>query len=297
MRCASHGVCLIIFGLAGLGIAAGPTTKADKSTDPSAADADLRARAAWVHGELARVAGIVAKTPPTSRPVLRTRDGRIAPDPRPTPAKALEAAREADKKVDAAVEAALAKLKSVAAAAATQASADKDRVSRQLTLARLQVNEAVELVLLPLKDTDVPTQVPTWLGAPAKELSPAAAKALDAEVGGAVLEGWQTDHPDNLGGMGDAGAGGKESVYALGQGQTVRGLADVASVRVTWRVNPKVGKASVMATTPNFTLVLLRPIIVDGMSLEEGSLLERRLSVWWAREKSPEVSAAEGKGK
>lgn len=268
---------------AGAGLAVAQTKAAGKVTTLAEADADLKARGTWIKAELERVAGVVARKPPASRPMFKTRSGKWAPDPRPTPAQALESARAAVKKVDPAIEAASGMLKAVAS--------DKDAFERQLAFARLHVNETVELVLIALKDTDVPSVTPAWLGEEAKQLPADAAVALEKEIAATIFDTWQADNPGGAGGVGVAGAGGKETVYSLAQGQTVRGLADVASPRVSFRLNPKTGTASVKATTPNFTLVLLRPVTVGKVSLGEGALVEKRLSTWWSRPKVPDVVA------
>ena len=256
-----------------------------------AATADLRARAAYAHAQVELATKFVAAHPAATRPVQYARDGRVAPDPRPTQAQALAAATKLADKSDTAVSNALGNLRAV------PTDKDKDAFAKHLTVDRLQINETVELVLTALAETNYVSPRPAWLGAAARDLGAVDSPLLDKELSSAVFAAWQEQHPDNTGGIGVVGVGGKESMHAFTNGEKIGTLALVISPRISFRINPAGGPAKnpvpvTTPTTPNFTLQLLRPITINGAPLNEKSLLLRRASVWWTQPCPPDISAA-----
>lgn len=249
-----------------------PATKPAPATIPSvitfaAASADLKARGAWLHTEVARQADAVAK-----KPISKVRS------------LAITTARYEEGKIDAVVAEAIAALDAV--------KADKTGYVWQLTRSRLYVNDRIDMILTILKDTDEPITAPAWLGL-SVPVPAAATKALDTKLDEAISQAWATINPDGVTGMGVAGAGGRESVYSIKQGDIVGGFAEALSGRISYRINQNKGKPIINPTTPNFAFILTQETALGTTTYPEKTVLERRKSLWYSRPPLPDISAAD----
>jgi hypothetical protein len=232
--------------------------------DMAGASADLKARASWLRGEIKRISDLVEAKPSTK--------GR----------QSISAAKESLDIVDTVVAASISNLMKV--------KADKEKFPRNVMLARVGVNDVIDQTLTQLKETGEQVHTPIWMS-PASQVPAAAVVAIDSKLSTSVAEAWKKAFP-NATGLGE-GVEGRERSYSVTQGQTIAGLGELLSARVSFRINPNKGNPIVTPTSLSIMIVLSGDTTFGNSKFADGAVLERRLSQWWSRAPAPDINAAD----